>query len=135
MGRDVNEAVSNLLAQLEHQEPDNAYVEVSEYIDVSVSDLRAACVNNASHPLATVFAQAVQTHPEGKKVSIDRVDLLGLLRNREVETYRLKDGRHTKRLGAEYPTGKATDTADLPSLRDIERPDEDPQLGSTSPGE
>lgn len=134
MGKNEDIA-ADLLRRLDNPEPDPTIkTEVSEYVKVSVADLRAACLANHHHPLAETLLRSCADHGEDFVLAVDRQDLLGLLHNRAVEVEPIGPGRFRKRLGDEYPKGKAVKTFP-PSVKPPGRPDEEPDLGSTSPAD
>lgn len=131
---DRNEEIAaDLLRRLGNPEVDvTIRTEISDYVGVSVLDLRAACMSNQSHPLSTVFLHSCGELNEERTVAINRIDLLALLQNRSVTDHPLGGGRYEKQLGEVYPTGSPVQVFP-PSIKPHGKPDEEPDVGSTSP--
>lgn len=126
---------ADLLRRLEEPEPDvTVKTELAEYVRISVRDIRGTCLANPTHPLSRVHLRAVHDLEDEAVQVMDRLDLLGLLHNREVISEPVRPGVYKKRLGEEYPAGSPVKEPP-PSLREETMQDEDPEPGSTSPAD
>lgn len=128
----MNESAKRLLNRLESgDQADDILFETSQYVEITVGDLRNACLANQTHPKARVLIRSVETMADHTMQSVDKIDLLGILKNREVVPH--QDGfRRFKTLGDECVTGQAVDAIPV-SMKTI--PDEEPEIGSTSPAD
>jgi hypothetical protein len=88
--------LADLLARLEKGAvgpKSQAMVQTSvQVVALSVGELRAACLANPTHELASHFAGAIRNYPAGAEVNIEQPDLQALLQNRKVILrYKLSD--------------------------------------------
>jgi hypothetical protein len=54
--------------------------------ELTAGELRSACDENTSHPLADTFRKAVNGMPGPKLVTVERIDIQALLEDKLVET-------------------------------------------------
>ena len=59
-------------------------VKENQVFSLTARELLAACKKNPDHPVAQVYSQAVKFLPPEEEVHVDRIDLEGLLANKQV---------------------------------------------------
>lgn len=107
MGRE--EDLQGILSRLETPTDSTAKIPttIATMAEISSGDLRKVASSNPGHPISPIFGKAVETFPDEKKVVVERLDLMGILENREVIRNRNVDekGQVTfeKELGRKLP--------------------------------
>lgn len=129
-----NPKAERLLKQLEtpdYHEEHEIEVDLPEYIRITAKELKSYCSANPEHPKAVALLASVEDLPETTKVNVHRIDLIGIVKNCEVERRHVGGGYYRKSLGEDYAEGCSSES--LPEA--LREPDEDPDLGSTSPAD